>query len=287
MRALLIGLLWCVLPSTHAVELRRTELPAVAIPGQLWVGQTEPGASVVLDGRMLRVDRAGTFVFGLGRDIQGSIGVDVRYPNGDSKHFDIPVQPREFAIERVDGLAESTVNPVPKLAERIAREQALVAKARERDDDRQDFRFGFIWPNSGRISGVYGSQRILNGTPKNPHYGVDIAVPAGTPIHAPADGIVSFVHNDLYLTGGTVLIDHGHGLSSVFVHMSRIDVKAEQRIAMGQVIGAVGATGRATGPHLHWGMNWFETRLDPQLVAGPMPAPGSPEVGKPVRLLRQ
>ncbi len=287
MRAVLIGLLLSVATASQAVELRRTDLPTSATPGQLWIGQTEPGASVTLDGKALRVGRSGAFVFGLGRDIKGSIGVDVRYPNGDTRHFDIPVVPRKFPVERVDGLPESTVNPDAKLTERIAREQALVAKARARDDDRADFQFGFIWPSSGRISGVYGSQRILNGTPKSPHYGVDIAVGTGTPIHAPADGIVSFVNKDLVLTGGTVLIDHGHGLSSVFVHMSRIDVKAEQRIAMGQVIGAVGATGRATGPHLHWGMNWFETRLDPQLIAGPMPPPGSPEVGRAARTLRQ
>ncbi len=226
---------------------------------------------MTFEGRSLRVSNEGRFLFGLGRDVAGSARVDVRYRDGGTQRVDIPIKPREFSTERVNGLPESTVNPDPKLAERIAREQALVTKARARDDARQDFRFGFTWPNRGRISGVYGSQRILNGTPKNPHYGVDIAVGTGTPIHAPASGIVSFVAKDLYLTGGTVIIDHGHGLSSVFVHMSRIDVKPEQAINQGTVIGAVGMTGRATGPHLHWGMNWFDTRLDPQLVAGPMP----------------
>lgn len=248
----------------------RTELPASTTPGALVIGRTEPGATVNFGGRRLRVAADGSFLFGLGRDVADRAEIDVRYRDGSRQRLSIPIAPREFAIERVNGLPEASVNPDPKLAERIAREQAQVAKARERDDARQDYRFGFTWPNTGRISGVYGSQRILNGTPKNPHYGVDIAVGTGTPIHAPAGGIVSFVAKDLYLTGGTVVIDHGHGLSSVFVHMSRIDVKPEQRVEQGAVIGAVGATGRATGPHLHWGMNWFETRLDPQLVVGPM-----------------
>lgn len=249
----------------------RTELPASTSPGAIVIGRTEPGSEITFSGRRLRIAADGSFLFGLGRDVAGDAVIDVRYPEGSTQRLSIPISPRQFAIERVNGLPESTVNPNPQLAARIAREQAMVSKARERDDARQDFRFGFIWPNHGRISGVYGSQRILNGTPKNPHYGVDIAAGSGTPIHAPAGGLVSFVANDLYLTGGTVLIDHGHGLSSVFVHMSRIDVKPEQRIEQGQVIGAVGATGRATGPHLHWGMNWFDTRIDPQLLVGPMP----------------
>ncbi|MBP7625367.1 MAG: M23 family metallopeptidase [Xanthomonadales bacterium] len=269
LRTLLIAVLAAV--PTIAAAIPRTELPASTTPGALVIGRTEPGSIVTFSGRTLRVADDGNFLFGLGRDVSGQARIDVRYRDGTAQTLSIPIQPREFAIERVNGLPESTVNPDPKLAERIAREQAQVTKARERDDARQDYRFGFTWPNTGRISGVYGSQRILNGTPKNPHYGVDIAVGTGTPIHAPAGGVVSFVAKDLYLTGGTVVIDHGHGLSSVFVHMSRIDVKPEQRIEQGAVIGAVGATGRATGPHLHWGMNWFDTRLDPQLVVGPMP----------------
>ena len=269
LRTLLVAVLAAM--SAIAAAMPRTELPASTTPGGLVIGRTEPGAGVTFGGRRLRVAEDGSFLFGLGRDVNGRVELDVRYRDGTTQTLSIPVRPREFAIERVNGLPESTVNPDPKLADRIAREQAQVAKARERDDARQDYRFGFIWPNTGRISGVYGSQRILNGTPKNPHYGVDIAVGTGTPIHAPAGGIVSFVAKDLFLTGGTVVIDHGHGLSSVFVHMSRIDVEPEQRIEQGAVIGAVGATGRATGPHLHWGMNWFDTRLDPQLVVGPMP----------------
>ena len=138
--------------------------------------------------------------------------------------------------------------------------------ARTRDDARADFAQAFTWPVQGRVSGRFGNQRVYNGTPKPPHSGMDIAAVQGTPVLAPAAGVVSFADADLYLTGGTVLLDHGLGVSSNFLHLSRIDVAVGDRITQGQVIGTVGATGRATGPHLHWGMNWFEVRIDPLLV---------------------
>jgi murein DD-endopeptidase MepM/ murein hydrolase activator NlpD len=160
------------------------------------------------------------------------------------------------------------VNPPPDIAARIQREQAEVAAARDRDDAREDFAHGFIWPVTGRISGRFGNQRIYNGDPKAPHSGMDIAVPQGTPVKAPADGIITFAKPDLYLTGGTVLLDHGFGLSSNFLHLSEIDVKVGQHVHQGEVIGLAGMTGRATGPHVHWGFNWFGVRLDPLLLPG-------------------
>jgi murein DD-endopeptidase MepM/ murein hydrolase activator NlpD len=144
-----------------------------------------------------------------------------------------------------------------------------VVAARNREDAREDFLETFTWPVEGRISGRFGNQRIYNGIAKSPHSGMDIAVPQGTPVKAPASGIVTFADTDLYLTGGTLLIDHGHGVSSNFLHMSRIDVKVGDRVEQGQVVGAVGMTGRATGPHLHWGLNWFNVRLDPLLLVAP------------------
>ncbi len=249
----------------------RLDLPDTTVQGGLVLGYTDKNAIVSLDGRRLRVGHDGRFLFGVGPDETGPIVVRFRLIDGSELEHRIEVKKRSFAIERVNGVPESTVNPPPAIAERIAREQALVAKARERDDARQDYRFGFVWPLRGRISGVYGSQRILNGTPKNPHYGVDVAAKTGTPIAAPAAGIISLAEADLYLTGGTVILDHGHGLSSVFVHLSRLDVKVGQRIEQGEILGLVGATGRASGPHLHWGMNWFDVRIDPQLIVGPMP----------------
>lgn len=183
----------------------------------------------------------------------------------------IRVLPRDFPVERIIGAPPATVQPPPGVAARIAREQAAVEAARSRDDARDDYAMRFAWPVEGRVSGRFGNQRVYvlpDGTDVAgaPHSGMDIAAPAGTPVRAPAAGIVSFAAPDLYLTGGTVLLDHGHGVSSNFLHLSRIDVAVGQRVEQGTVIGAVGATGRATGPHLHWGMNWFEVRVDPLLV---------------------
>jgi murein DD-endopeptidase MepM/ murein hydrolase activator NlpD len=161
------------------------------------------------------------------------------------------------------------VNPPPEIAERIAREQAAVAAERSRNDAREDFAGGFQMPVQGRISGRFGHQRVYNGEARAPHSGMDIAVPEGTPVQAPAPGVVTFARPDLYLTGGTVLIDHGYGLTSNFLHLSRLDVKVGDTVQRSQVIGAAGMTGRATGPHVHWGFNWFDVRLDPLLLPKP------------------
>ena len=155
---------------------------------------------------------------------------------------------------------------------RISAEGVLINAARARDTDHAFFRGGFVWPVTGRISGVYGSQRFLNGKPRRPHLGVDIAAPTGTPIVATADGIVRIAHSDMFFTGKTVAIDHGHGLMSIYAHMSQVAVKNGQKVAKGAPIGKVGATGRVTGPHLHWGVSLFRTRLDPALLVGPMTA---------------
>lgn len=241
-------------------------LPARVQQGQLVAASTEPGSAVRIGEREARVDADGRYVFGIERDAPASVTVTIRHRNGKTEQHSLQVVQREYKIERVDGLPPHTVTPDPDLARRIAEEQARVAKARERDDDRTDYLGGFRRPAEGRISGVYGSQRIDNGVPKAPHYGLDIAVPTGTPVKAPAGGIVSFAAPDLILTGGTVLIDHGHGLTSSFLHLSRIDVKLGERVSQGQVFAAAGATGRASGPHVHWGFNWFDVRLDPALL---------------------
>jgi murein DD-endopeptidase MepM/ murein hydrolase activator NlpD len=212
-------------------------------------------------------------VFGVGRDETGDKWVFVHLPSGKDEKREIAITPRKFDIENISGVPENTVNPSPEQAARIEREQAQVNLARARDDDRADFDVKLMWPVLGRISGHYGSQRIYNGTPKSWHSGVDVAATQGTPVHAPAGGIVIFANPDLFLTGGTVLIDHGLGVSSNFLHLSRIDVKVGDRVEQGQVIGLVGATGRATGPHMHWGMNWLTVRIDPQLLVDPAANP--------------
>lgn len=240
--------------------------PPTVQQGALVIGKVPAGSTARHGGRTLRSTAYGSVVFGVGRDAVGPAVVDVQRPDGSSASIAITVTPRDWPVERVDGVPPKTVNPPPDIAARIAREQAQVVAVRSRDDDRADFAAAFTWPVTGRISGRFGNARMYNGQVGSGHSGMDIAVPTGTPVKAPAAGVVTFAARDLYLTGGTVVLDHGFGVSSNFLHLSRIDVAVGDRIAQGEVIGAVGATGRATGPHLHWGMNWFDVRVDPLLV---------------------
>ncbi len=244
------------------------DLPGSVAQGGLASGRVPPGVSIEIDGKPVRVSAHGEYLLAASRDATGHITVAMIDVAGTRRVHKVPVEPRKFRIERVDGVPPSTVDPPPAIAARIAREQAAVAAVRKRDDDRQDWREGFGLPVKARVSGVFGSQRIYNGKPGAPHSGFDLAAPSGTPVGAPAAGIVTFAAPDLYLTGGTLVLDHGHGLSSTFLHLSRIDARVGARVDKGEVVGAVGATGRATGPHLHWGMNLFDTRIDPQLVLG-------------------
>ena len=240
--------------------------PASVSQGGLVLGKVPPGSKVRYAGRDLRVSGYGTVVLGVGRDEPGPLRIEIVRPDGIRDAAQIAVTARDWPLEHVNGVPPKTVNPPPDIAARIKREQALVTAARARDDDRTDFVKPFAWPVQGRISGRFGNGRVYNGQPGAGHSGMDIAAPAGTPVKAPAAGVVTFAAPDLYLTGGTLLLDHGFGISSKFLHLSRIDVKMGDRVEQGQVIAAVGATGRATGPHLHWGMNWFDVRIDPLLV---------------------
>ncbi|MET4730387.1 murein DD-endopeptidase MepM/ murein hydrolase activator NlpD [Lysobacter enzymogenes] len=244
----------------------RTVFPASVPQGSMVIGKVPPGSVVRYGGRTLRVTPYGSVVFGVGRDASGTLSVEIQPPGGAPQRAAITVTPRDFPTEYIQGVPPKTVNPPPEIAARIEREQAQVTAARVRDDERPDFAQPFQWPVQGRISGRFGNQRVYNGQKGSGHSGMDIAAPTGTPVKAPAAGVITFAAPDLYLTGGTVLLDHGHGVSSNFLHLSRIDVKVGDRIAQGQIVGAVGATGRATGPHLHWGMNWFDVRIDPLLV---------------------
>ena len=277
---LLLGLVACaptarvVAEPTTAIEVP-VAIPASAQQGALVLGNVPPGTRVTFEDRAVRVAPDGRIVLGVPRERNVPMRLQLTLPGGRTQEHAITITDRAFPLERINGVPEDTVNPPPAIAERIADEQRQVAAARARDDARTDFDTKFIWPVTGRISGVFGSQRIYNGTPKSPHSGLDVAAPQGTPIKAPAAGIVTFADADLYLTGGTVLIDHGHGVSSSFLHLSRIDVKVGDRVEQGQPFGLVGKTGRATGPHMHWGLNWFDTRVDPQLVVDPAGNPQS------------
>jgi len=240
--------------------------------GSVIIGQAAPGSTASFNGRPLRVSPDGLFLVGLDRDAPPKVLLVVAHPGIATFRREFEVARREYDIQRLDGLPDAQVNPPPAAQARIAKDYEKVRAARARDTERTDFAGGFIWPIVGRISGVFGSQRILNGQPKQPHYGVDVAVPVGTPVRSPASGIVSLAVPDMYYTGGTLMIDHGHGLASTLMHLDKLLVKEGDEVQQGQVVAESGKTGRVTGPHLDWRVNWFDARVDAQLLAGAMPA---------------
>ncbi|MDX2238450.1 MAG: M23 family metallopeptidase [Hyphomonadaceae bacterium] len=235
--------------------------------GGLALCRTAPGADILVDGEMRGAANAdGWAVIGFDRDAPAEVSVEARWAAGQIRQT-YPVAPRDFSIQRVDGLPPQTVNPTePAVLARIARDRDLKNIGFASREPALGALSGFIWPVEGRISGSWGNQRVLNGEPRTPHYGVDIAVPTGTPIRAPADGVVSLAHADMHFEGGLVFIDHGQGLISMYLHMSRLDVQAGQRVRQGDVIGAVGSSGRTTGPHLCWRLKWRDRNLDPTLA---------------------
>jgi len=234
-------------------------------------GEAPPGTRVSLDGNPIRVAPDGQFILGFGRDAPAAMSLAASFPDGRTTTQEIRLEQRDYEVQRINGLPPLMVTPDSTLMTRIKAELAKIRGARATESDELAFEAPLEWPVTGPISGVYGSQRILNGEPRAPHLGVDIAAPAGTPIKAAAAGTVTLAESDLYFTGGTVIIDHGYGLSSIYPHMSRLDVSEGQPVEQGDAIGIIGATGRVTGAHLHWGVNWYQTAIDPQLVAGPMP----------------
>ena len=266
-RLVLCALLWAAPALAGPLEL-----DGKLVQGGLVLGRAEPGARVVLDGRAVRVAADGRFVIGFGRDAPPEAVLTVTNPAGAVEERRLAIAQRSYDIQRIDGLPDAMVTPDEADLKRIAVEAERVAAARAVDSAVPYFADGFVWPALGPISGVYGSQRILNGEPRRPHFGVDVAAPEGAPVRAPAAGVVTLADPDLYFTGGTVILDHGHGLSSTFSHLKEVSVTVGDRLAQGDPVGTVGATGRVTGAHLDWRLNWFDTRLDPQLVVGPMPA---------------
>jgi murein DD-endopeptidase MepM/ murein hydrolase activator NlpD len=239
--------------------------------GALIVGQAEPGAAVTLDGKVLRLSPEGIFVFGFSYDQKKPSLLAIRYADGMAESREITPSVRAYEIQRISGLPENDVSPPPEILERIKRESAIIRRVRLRDTAASWFAERFDWPAPGIMSSIFGSQRILNGVAKAPHLAVDIAAPTGTPIHAPAPGIVALC-DEYYLDGGFTILDHGQGISTCYVHQNKRFVAAGDQIARGQVIGEIGRTGRATGPNLHWGLNWFQIALDPSLST-PTPIP--------------
>lgn len=266
-------LLWL---ASLAAAAEPVELRGPLMQGGLIIGQAPAGSQVRLDGQALRVSPQGNFVFGLGRDHPAQMDLRVVLPDGVQWQRSLNIASRSYQIQRIDGLPPGKVSPDAEALKRIRAEGAQVAGARKTDAARVDFLQDFVWPSVGPISGVYGSQRILNGQPRRPHYGVDVAAPTGTPVVAPAAGVVTLAHPDMYYSGGTLIVDHGHGVSSSFLHLSRIDVQVGQRVEQGQKIAEIGATGRVTGAHLDWRMNWFKQRIDPALLVPDMPQANPP-----------
>lgn len=264
----LLGLIFFCLINSNAIFA--LTIKGDFLQGAVIRGSVEPGEKIQFNQRWLSLSEQGEFVFGIGRDASANLTLVV-YKNNQPKQHQFAVKKRQYNIQRVNGVPQATVEPSKEQQERIAREAALVGNARKGDLPFSYFIESFKWPVIGPISGVYGSQRVYNNIPGNPHYGVDIAMPVGTPVYAPAGGKVTLVHSDMFLSGGTLILDHGQGLSSTFIHLSKILVKEGDLIQQGDKIALVGKTGRASGPHLHWAMNWFAERVDPQLLVGNMP----------------
>lgn len=240
--------------------------------GGLAFGNVPAGTvSLLLDGKPIAFAPDGRFLIGFGRDASPDALIEARLADGGSVRQPLLVAPRSWIIQALPTLPKGTPD-TPEYLRRRAAEIAQIDAARAIQSDSQGWRQRFLWPATGPISGVFGSQRIYAGEPGAPHSGVDVARPAGTPVAAPADGVVVLAAREPFtLEGRLLMIDHGMGLSSAMLHLSRIDVAVGQRVSRGQLVGAIGATGRATGPHLHWGMRWRHERIDPQLLAGPMP----------------
>ena len=250
---------------------KHTSLTGQFTQGGLVIGKTAPSNQVIFAKQTILVSPEGDFIIGFNRDEPLSVKLTIQSPNGtrNSKIFNI--SQRDYKIQRIDGLPKSKVSPrKPEVLARIRKESSQAAQARKRDDERPAYLETFIWPIIGPISGVYGSQRVLNGKPRRPHFGVDIAAPTGTQVVAPASGMITLAHKDMFFSGGTIILDHGHGLSSTFLHLSKLLVNKGDRVKQGDLIAQVGATGRVTGAHLDWRMNLFKRRVDPQLLVPPM-----------------
>ncbi len=263
---------FAVLPRPARAADSRVTFSKPLEQGSLVVGHAPGAKRVAVDGTKVLVSPQGEFVFGFAYNRTPPATVALLYHDGTRETRTVSPVARHYEIQRINGLPESFVTPPPEALAKIKREFETIERARTRDTQETFFDGGLDWPAPGILSSVYGSQRILNGVPKSPHLGVDIAAPEGTPIHAPAGGIVSLVGPDYYYDGNLTLLDHGHGVSTCYVHQHRIFVKQGQRVKRGQVIGEIGQSGRATGPNLHWGLNLFQLKLDPSRST-PTPEP--------------
>jgi murein DD-endopeptidase MepM/ murein hydrolase activator NlpD len=259
-------LVWFFSVLAFNVCAQNIKLKGEMTQGSLIRGQVPVGHQVWLNDTPLKISPDGYFAFGLGRDAKLTQQLKWLDNQGTEHTQPLKLLARTYNIQKIEGIPSKYVSPPKEVSARIKRDNQQVAKARSLNDERTDFYQDFIWPAAGPISGVFGSQRVFNGTPKRPHFGVDVAAPTGTSVYAPANGIVTLFVADMYYSGGTMIIDHGHGVSSTFLHLSKGHVAAGTIVKQGDLVAEIGATGRATGPHLDWRINWFKERLDPALL---------------------
>ena len=245
--------------------LKAVEFKGKFLQGHFIIGITDPSAQIIIGKKEVKVSKDGYFVFGIDRDRKFDL-IITKIKDGKKEKIIKKVLKRKYNIQRIDGLEESKVTPPESVYKRIKEENNKIGKARAIDSNLSYFKDKFIMPVEGIISGVYGSQRILNGKPRWPHYGIDIAAKKGTMIKSSGSGIVTMAEDDLYYTGGTIIMDHGHGISTIYSHLENVLVSVGDKINQGDIIGTVGSTGRSTGPHLDFRLNWFQTRLDPMSV---------------------
>ena len=259
--------LTAVLTLTSSVSFAEIVLKGVQQQGGLLVGKTAPGNSVYLNTKAITVSAQGDFVFGFGRDETKEQLLVIKTPDGAiSESQSIIPKKREYNIQRINGIKKSIMKPNPKAIKHSQNDNAIIGKARKTNSSLLAFAHGFIAPIDGAITGVYGSQRVFNGEKKRPHFGLDYAGKTGDPVKSPADGTVLVYEPNMFYSGGTMIIDHGHGVTSTFLHLSASYVSAGDKVKQGDVVAAVGASGRATGPHLDWRINWFNVRIDPAFV---------------------
>ena len=261
----IISKLFLIITFLTTTQLNAVEFKGKFIQGHYIVGVTDPSSKIIIDKKNVKVSEDGYFVFGIDRDRKFDLTI-TKINNGKKEKIIKKVLKRKYNIQRIDGLEESKVTPPESVYKRIKKENNKIGEARAINSDLPFFKNQFIMPVEGIISGVYGSQRILNGKPRWPHYGIDIAAKKGTKILSSGSGTVTMAEDDLYYTGGTIIMDHGHGISTIYSHLEIVMVSVGDKINQGDVIGTVGSTGRSTGPHLDFRVNWFQTRLDPMSV---------------------
>ena len=257
-----ILLIIAILFSTNSYAI---EFTGKFIQGHFILGKTDPKSKIIIDKKEIKVSKDGFFVFGIDRDRKFDVLI-TKIINNNKEKITKKVFKRKYKIQRIDGLPENKVTPPEEVYKRIKKENNAIGSARAINSDLSFFKNKFIMPVEGIVTGVYGSQRILNGKPRWPHYGIDIAADQGTMILSSGTGVVTMAEDDLYYTGGTIIMDHGHGISTIYSHLENVLVSVGDQINQGDIIGTVGSTGRSTGPHLDFRVNWFQTRLDPMSV---------------------